>query len=371
MRRLAVILFPIFLVVLIWALAAQSNKPASGARSHSVQSEPAHSGMTEAAASEPLSNDVPTITATPRPPRRIASADLTPEVSAAASNEQTTVAESAPVLRDELTAKPIYTPRPPRGAMKVVPGGSTVQAEVAVPAAMAAGEPAMAAPAMAAAPITPGSKAVRQGPHTSMSVALTFDDGPNPTYTPELLHYLKENNIPATFFLLGENIEKNKPIVIEMAELGFEIGNHSYDHADLSKADEQKIVLQLKNTSDLIEQATGVRPVLMRPPYGATGKTMYRICEEMNLNVVLWSVDTNDWKQKSADSVLPVVEKELQGGAIVLMHDRLSITMDEVKRVVELVKQRGYKFVTVSELIHEINGGVPASRALPSVAAAQ
>lgn len=370
MRRIVLILLPILVAAVVWAIAAGNDDSAPDTTQVAAATvAPSVAADADAQSAIPL--------ATPRPPRKT---KLEPEpqiaisdaaiaeaaISEEAISEPAPQAVAEPVAND--LAKPTYTPRPPR---KSAPAGEVAMAAENAPAvesdSATAGYGTVETPAPSSAS---NVKYVSQGLSASNMVALTFDDGPNAEYTPKLLAYLRENNVPATFFLLGEHIEKNPSILIEMAEYGFEIGNHSYNHADLSKASEQSIRLQLDNTSTLIEQNTGIRPRVMRPPYGARGNTMKAICDEMGLEVILWSIDTNDWRpNRTADQIVAEVEKNLKGGSIILMHDRLECTHQAVPRIVELVNQRGLKLVTVSELVRELRSGIPKAESAPAIAA--
>jgi len=262
------------------------------------------------------------------------------------------------------TSEAVYTPRPSREeAKKLAAEEQEKEKDLAESYAAASGPSAASASTRGPAPFPVGSKYIHSGLSSSKRVALTFDDGPNPKYTPQLLSYLRENHVPATFFLLGENVASNATLLIEMSEFGFEIGNHSWNHPELGKAAESKIRMQLENTNDVIEQATGKRPALFRPPYGSVGKTLREVCESMGLDIIIWSVDSEDWRSgMTADRIVANVEKELRGGAIILMHDRLSRTIEAVPRVVDLVRSKGYELTTVSELLRELRGTeAPAS----------
>ncbi|MCX7013620.1 MAG: polysaccharide deacetylase family protein [Candidatus Sumerlaeota bacterium] len=260
-------------------------------------------------------------------------------------------------------SKPTYTPHPPRAKEKPSAEAQAETVRYAAASSQSAGSSSSAR-----------RNEVSSGSSKGQCVALTFDDGPNPKYTPILLKYLRENDVPATFFLLGKECESEtaKTLMIEMAEYGFEIGNHSWSHPDdLAHADRSKILAQIQNTADVIESVTGKRPTLFRPPYGLIGKTMRDLCEELGVTIVLWSVDTEDWRDgMTADKIVANVEKELHGGSIILMHDRLQRTTDAVPRVVELVRSKGYRLSTVSELIYEMRGGIPTPPAASAPASA-
>lgn len=177
-------------------------------------------------------------------------------------------------------------------------------------------------------------------------VALTFDDGPS-IYTEEILNTLKKYNSNATFFVLGNKIDNYSNIIIKMYENGNEIGNHSYNHRWLTKlsTDEQKE--QINKTQEIIKKYTGYTPIYMRPTYGSINK---KLRENINLEVVLWSVDTKDWKYKNIDTIVNNALTNVKDGSIILMHDTHERTSEAVKKLVPKLIEKGYQLVTISEL---------------------
>lgn len=177
-------------------------------------------------------------------------------------------------------------------------------------------------------------------------VALTFDDGPS-IYTEEILNTLKKYNSNATFFVLGNKIDNYSNIIIKMYENGNEIGNHSYNHRWLTKlsTDEQKE--QINKTQEIIKKYTGYTPIYMRPTYGSINK---KLRENINLEVVLWSVDTRDWKYKNIDTIVNNALTNVKDGSIILMHDTHERTSEAVKKLVPKLIEKGYQLVTISEL---------------------
>ncbi|TQR20406.1 polysaccharide deacetylase family protein [Psychrobacillus vulpis] len=178
-------------------------------------------------------------------------------------------------------------------------------------------------------------------------VALTFDDGPNPETTGKILDTLKKYNAKATFFMLGSRVSFYPEIINEMKEAGHELGNHTWNHPDLTKASAQKIALEINNTSNAIEKASGSKPTVFRPPYGAVNKT---VRAQTSLPVVLWDVDTQDWKYRDANHLLTHVKEHVKDGSIVLMHDIHPSTADGLDAVLAFLQEEGYSFVTVTEL---------------------
>ncbi|WP_098049675.1 polysaccharide deacetylase family protein [Bhargavaea cecembensis] len=182
-------------------------------------------------------------------------------------------------------------------------------------------------------------------------IALTFDDGPHPTVTPRVLDTLAQNDVRATFFMLGSQAEFYPDMARRVAEAGHEIGNHSDSHPDLTKYGMDGIRSQIKDSARKIEAATGVRPDVFRPPYGAVNDAVKQIAAESHAPIILWSVDSLDWKSRNADAVSRLVAGKVHPGAIVLMHDIHASTADALPRVIAGLKQQGYQFVTVSQLL--------------------
>lgn len=179
-------------------------------------------------------------------------------------------------------------------------------------------------------------------------VALTFDDGPSPKYTPLLLDGLKERNVQATFFLLGKNVKENQELVQRMQAEGHLLGNHTYNHVQLNKIPETTARQEILKTNNEIYEATGKYPEYMRPPYGAWKKNM-ELCVEML--PVFWDIDTLDWKSQNVDAILKAAGEEPEDGSIILMHDEYQTSVEAALLLVDRLKEKGYEFVTVDELI--------------------
>lgn len=177
-------------------------------------------------------------------------------------------------------------------------------------------------------------------------VALTFDDGPS-QYTPGILDTLEKYESRATFFEVGNRIDWYPGTVLRIDQMGCEIGNHSYDHAVLGNASASKIRSEISITDAKIKKITGKTPLLFRPPYGSVGSSLRK---NAGKPLILWSIDTLDWKSKNADRVYQSVMNQVSDGDIILMHDLYASTRDAVKRMIPELKKRGYQLVTVSEL---------------------
>lgn len=181
-------------------------------------------------------------------------------------------------------------------------------------------------------------------------VALTFDDGPSGALTEQLLDGLRQRNARATFFLCGYRIEQFPELMSRYLAEGHELGVHSTVHTDLTKLDAAQLHQDMGGTTTQIQQAVGVRPVLMRPPGGAYDEAVLREAREEGLSVVLWSVDPRDWATHDASAVLKTMARKTGNGDIILMHDLSNSSVTAALKLVDQLQQEGYCFVTVSEL---------------------
>lgn len=179
-------------------------------------------------------------------------------------------------------------------------------------------------------------------------IALTFDDGPHLIYTPQMLELLKEEQVPATFFLLGENVELYGDVVKEIAKEGHLIGNHTYHHVQITSLSLEEACKEIQETSDLIEELTGTGTEYVRPPFGTWNEELE---ERLNLIPVMWSIDTKDWTTQNVDWIVRETVKHAEDHDIILMHDSYQSTVDAVKRVIEQLEAEGFEFVTVDEII--------------------
>ncbi len=202
-------------------------------------------------------------------------------------------------------------------------------------------------------------------------IALTFDDGPGKTTTPQLLDILAKKGVKVTFFLLGENAKENPEIVKRELAEGHELGNHSWNHPDLAKKPDDVVRSQIQQTQDTVFHITGTKPKVMRPPYGAITPAQKKwIHDEFGLNVIIWAVDPNDWKKPGASVVAQRVISETKPGDIILTHDIHQGTIDAVPAILDGLLAKGYKFVTVSQLIAmEKPAASPSPSASPSTSA--
>ena len=182
-------------------------------------------------------------------------------------------------------------------------------------------------------------------------VALTFDDGPHKTNTERVLNSLKEFDVKATFFMLGNQVDYYPSLVQRVAKEGHEIGNHSNTHPDLSKVDANRVQKEFETTNQRIYDVIGRYPTVFRPPYGSYNNNTITQATNLNLPIIMWSVDSLDWKTKNATSISHEILSTTTNGSIILMHDIHDATADALPSVLKNLKEQGYSFVTVSQLL--------------------
>ncbi len=185
-------------------------------------------------------------------------------------------------------------------------------------------------------------------------IALTFDDGPHPRFTREILAILDEYGVTATFFFVGENVSYYSDTAREVARRGHEIGNHTYTHPSAVKTGEQQLRQELRSCEEVIQSVTDTSPKLFRPPHGSWNTRVYEIAREQDYSVILWDIDTQDWADTPADKIASYVIENTKGGNIILMHDYHSgtcTTTEALRLFLPVLIERGFRFVTVSELI--------------------
>ena len=197
----------------------------------------------------------------------------------------------------------------------------------------------------------PGTKEVQARSEIEpKKIALTFDDGPHPVYTKEMLEVLEEAEVPATFFILGQNIEGHEDLVREIAEKGHLIGNHTFHHVQITGRPTEQAYAEIEETSRLIEELTGRGTEYVRPPFGTWNKGL-----ESNLDLipVMWTIDTLDWTTQNVDSIVNHVVKNAGENDIILMHDSYKSTVQATERIISLLKAEGFEFVTVDEVLFD------------------
>lgn len=179
-------------------------------------------------------------------------------------------------------------------------------------------------------------------------IALTFDDGPHPQYTEQLLEILREREVRATFFMLGNKVEQYPNIAHLVSKAGHQVANHSYDHEYAQFSSNDLLRSNVEHTGTLIFNATGVYPTAFRPPGGLLTEDMDSLVQ---LPVVLWSVDSRDWEVRHSETILKNATAGVLPGDIILLHDIYGTTIESVPVIIDELRHRGFSFVTVQELL--------------------
>jgi peptidoglycan/xylan/chitin deacetylase (PgdA/CDA1 family) len=194
----------------------------------------------------------------------------------------------------------------------------------------------------------------RKKENEQMKIALTFDDGPHPRYTPQILDILDEFGIKATFFIIGINAENYPDTVMEVIKRGHEIGNHTYTHPHVSGIDSDKLKNEIERCESMVYGLTDYKTKLFRPPEGMIDTDVKSVIHTLDYKVLLWDIDTRDWAHTPAEEIAENVIKNINAGDIILMHDYVSYnspTPEAVRIFVPKLLEMGYKFVVASELI--------------------
>lgn len=181
-------------------------------------------------------------------------------------------------------------------------------------------------------------------------ITLTFDDGPHPKYTEQLLDGLKERGVVATFFVTGENAENYPDIIRREQDEGHLIGNHTYSHIQLTFRNRETFREELVQTNEILEEITGEKISFVRPPYGSWDKSFEK---ELNMFPVLWNIDPLDWCSHNADCIASKVVEKAGDGDIILMHDYYETSVTAALEVVDILQKRGFQFVTVEEILFD------------------
>ncbi len=181
-------------------------------------------------------------------------------------------------------------------------------------------------------------------------IALTFDDGPSAAYTGKLLEGLRERGVQATFFLIGENIEKedNALLVRQMAREGHLIGNHTYHHVQLTKIKEEEAIKELEKTNQLIEKITGNPVEYVRPPYG---ELPGKLSEKISMIPVMWTVDPLDWSVKDTEKIVSKVVTQTKENDMILLHDCYETSVEAALQIIDRLQEKGFEFVTADRLL--------------------
>jgi peptidoglycan/xylan/chitin deacetylase (PgdA/CDA1 family) len=202
-------------------------------------------------------------------------------------------------------------------------------------------------------------KFVWHGPRDEKMVALTFDDGPNPPYTDQVLNILKEYGVRATFFVIGKKVEENPEVAERIVREGHIIGNHTYSHPNLVVHKVSRITWEIERAEEAIYKATGEHPYLFRPPVGFKRPAVLRAAKSKGYIVISWSQRCYDWKKRqTSEKIAQKHNVKMENGAIILLHDggpggtaNRSATVQALPKIIEEGQRQGYRFVTVPQLL--------------------
>ena len=196
-----------------------------------------------------------------------------------------------------------------------------------------------------------------RGTSNGKYIAMTFDDGPVASNTTRVLNMLKQRNIKATFYVIGRRAKNNPAIMRRMVAEGHEVGNHTWTHGNLKKMSNSQVRSELNRTRDVIIASTGIKPRTMRPPYGALSTRQRKmIFSEFGYPAIFWDVDPEDWKKPGISVIRNRIVSHTKAGSIILLHDLHKSSVDAVPSTLDALLRKGYKFVTVSQLI-ALSGG--------------
>ena len=193
------------------------------------------------------------------------------------------------------------------------------------------------------------AKLIRGNPRHK-TIALTFDDGPHPKFTPPLLAILARYRVPATFFVVGEMAEKYPELLRAEAAAGHTVANHTYHHVSLIKIPPEYIAEEIKACGKVIRSVLGATPHWFRPPGGEYDATVAEICGKLGYTMVLWTDDPGDYNSPGADVILQRTLRKASPGGVLLLHDGISQTIDALPRMIETLQRRGYRFVPLKEM---------------------
>jgi len=197
-----------------------------------------------------------------------------------------------------------------------------------------------------------------KGKTNSYNICLTFDDGPDALYTPQILDILKKYNVPATFFLIGNKIIQYPEVVKRIIAEGHIIANHTWSHPDLTKITIEELIAETKSTEDILKDITALKTALIRPPEGAVSENVINSLKELSYKVIFWSVDSRDWLDRDIDQILINTLPDINKDSIVLFHSaggegqKLDATVKSLPELIETLKLRGYNFVNIDELLN-------------------
>jgi peptidoglycan-N-acetylglucosamine deacetylase len=189
-----------------------------------------------------------------------------------------------------------------------------------------------------------------RGDPNDRAICLTFDDGPHPKTCGAILDVLREQGVHATFFPVGFRLQQYPALLDRIVAEGHEVGNHTWNHQRLSGLTTEQVRQEIRQVRDLVYRRTGIAPVLVRPPGGTYNTRVLEICRDEGFEVCLWTANAGDWKRMTVNELVAKVLDQVHPGSIVLMHDEFMQTPEALRRIIPELKERGYRFVTASEL---------------------
>lgn len=195
------------------------------------------------------------------------------------------------------------------------------------------------------------SRKLIRGDTTRRWIALTFDDGPHPQYTPQIVRILKQYNVRATFFVVGKMAEQHPELIRLLQQSGQEIGNHTYDHVNLTKLDEEAIATELEKCGAVIRRITGKSPMLFRPPGGDYNHTVAQVAESLGYWLVLWTDDPGDYASPPETVLKERLFSQISNGGIILLHDGIPETVELLPLLIEHLRKEGYEIVPAGAMI--------------------
>ncbi|HEY3366784.1 MAG TPA: polysaccharide deacetylase family protein [Symbiobacteriaceae bacterium] len=201
---------------------------------------------------------------------------------------------------------------------------------------------------------------VSNGPRNVPRVALTFDDGPDTTFSPQILDILERKRAPATFYVIGDRADDHREVTRRMAQVGGEVGNHAYEekHLDLRKLRPEQLLRSLGRTHEIITAVTGQVPVTFRPPFGFYNTFVLSTAQRFGYQTVLWDVDANDWQSLSGQQILQNVLPKVRNGSIILMHSATTLPSEDLTgtvvalpSIIDDLRARKFELVTVAQML--------------------
>lgn len=195
-----------------------------------------------------------------------------------------------------------------------------------------------------------GCPAIMRGSGSRRNLALTFDDGPEPILTAKLLSILKSLDVKATFFVIGEKVDRHPELVEKMIAEGHEVENHSYYHLRMARIPQEMITWEIQQGAKAIERITGKRPMFLRPPGGEYTSSVTAACAQCQSILALWSQDPADYEQPSHQVITQRLLQTTRNGGIILLHEKVRPTMQALPAFVATARERGYQFVRLDEM---------------------